>query len=73
MALQLHPDKNRDDPKAKEKFQKVLEAYGVLSDPKKRERYDQYGSVDEEMDFGDFMDNTTYEDLMDMMHSMDVI
>ncbi|VDP14254.1 unnamed protein product [Soboliphyme baturini] len=42
MALKYHPDKNKS-PDAEEKFKEVAEAYDVLSDPKKREIYDQYG------------------------------
>jgi len=42
LALQFHPDRSKD-PHATEKFQKVSEAYDVLSDPKKREVYDTYG------------------------------
>lgn len=43
-ALQFHPDKNPNNiSEAKEKFQEILEAYGVLSDPTRRKLYDQYG------------------------------
>ncbi len=42
-AIQYHPDKNPDDPKAEEMFKKAAEAYEVLSDPNKKARYDQYG------------------------------
>jgi len=42
--LKYHPDKNKDDPKkAEEMFQKIVEAYEVLKDPKQKEIYDKYG------------------------------
>ncbi len=40
LALKYHPDKNKTDPKAKEKFLIVKEAYEVLSDTEKRKKYD---------------------------------
>ncbi len=43
MAMQYHPDRNPDDKEAEGKFKKAAEAYEVLKDPQKRERYDRFG------------------------------
>lgn len=45
LALRYHPDQNRDDKQAEEKFKEVSEAYTVLSDPEKRARYDRLGHM----------------------------
>lgn len=47
LAVKWHPDKNPDNKAAEEKFKKISEAYAVLSDPKKREEYDTFGSADQ--------------------------
>lgn len=46
LALKYHPDKNKGDKAAEEKFKKVSEAYAVLSDAEKKQQYDTYGSTD---------------------------
>ncbi|KAA3436597.1 molecular chaperone DnaJ [Rufibacter hautae] len=43
IAIKFHPDKNPDDPTAEDKFKEAAEAYEVLSDEQKRQRYDQFG------------------------------
>jgi molecular chaperone DnaJ len=43
MAMKYHPDKNKDDKQAEDKFKEASEAYEVLSDPEKKKMYDQYG------------------------------
>ena len=43
LARKYHPDLNKDNPNAQEKFQEINEANEVLSNPEKRKRYDEYG------------------------------
>ena len=47
LARRYHPDVNRDDAQAEEKFKEIGEAYSVLSDPEKRARFDRTGSMEE--------------------------
>ncbi len=55
LAIKYHPDKNQGDKTAERKFKEAANAYGVLSDPKKREMYDLRGSAGlEDMGFQGF-------------------
>lgn len=53
LARRHHPDVNPDDPTAEDKFKEVGEAYSILSDPEKRQRFDRTGSYDDQ-GAGDF-------------------
>jgi curved DNA-binding protein len=44
LAVKYHPDKNPGDKQSEERFKEINEAYAVLSDPKKKEQFDQFGS-----------------------------
>lgn len=44
-AMQYHPDKNKGDKTAEAKFKEVNEAYQTLSNPKKKQQYDTFGST----------------------------
>jgi molecular chaperone DnaJ len=57
IAIKYHPDRNPGDKEAEEKFKEAAEAYDVLHDPQKRQRYDQFGfngPIGGEGGFGDF-------------------
>jgi molecular chaperone DnaJ len=50
LAKKYHPDTNKGDPRAEEKFKEATEAYAILSDPEKRNQYDQFGFNPKETD-----------------------
>lgn len=72
MAMKYHPDKNPGDKVAEEKFKEINEAYAVLSDPEKKEKYDKFGhaGVDPNSGFGGgaggFGGFGGFEDIFDM-------
>lgn len=45
-AMKHHPDRNKSDSQAEAKFKEINEAYEVLSNPKSRQQYDQFGTAD---------------------------
>lgn len=71
LAKKYHPDLNKDDPSAAEKFKEINEAAAVLLDDEKRRQYDLYGS-DANFDFSgsnfgsDFGFNFDFDDIFDM-------
>ena len=66
MARQYHPDVNRE-PGAEERFKEVGEAYEVLSDPQKRQLYDQYGHAGVDSNGGpDFSNFATFGSFADI-------
>ena len=74
-AMKYHPDKNAGDEAAAEMFKEVSEAYEILSDSSKRQRYDQYGHDGVKSAFGpggfDFgRDFTHSADLQDILSSL---
>src|SRR5688572_21893035 len=52
LAIKYHPDKNAGDKSAEEKFKEAAEAYEILSNPEKKQRYDQFGHAGNSAGFG---------------------
>jgi molecular chaperone DnaJ len=45
LAMKYHPDQNKDNPEAEEKFKEISQAYDILKDEQKRAAYDRYGDA----------------------------
>ena len=65
LAMKHHPDRS-DDPGAEEKFKELSEAYAVLSDPDKRQKYDQFGhaGINSQYSQEDLFRGVNFEDLL---------
>ncbi len=70
LALKYHPDKNKNNPEAEDKFKEATEAYEVLRDPKKRSSYDKFGH-DGVQGF-DGMGRGAYTDFSDIFGDFDL-
>ena len=70
LAMKWHPDRNPGNAEAKEKFQEASEAYEVLSNPEKRQRYDQYGHQGVNFGGGGFDFNNATADFSDIFASI---
>ena len=62
LAKKYHPDTNKDNPQAEQKFKEASEAYTILSDPEKKKLYDRFGhaAFDGSMGAGDASGGTSY-------------
>lgn len=77
MAMKYHPDRNPGDKEAEEKFKELNEAYSILSDPDKKDKYDRFGfaGVDPNAGFGGGAGGFNggfggFEDIFDMFGGM---
>jgi molecular chaperone DnaJ len=64
LALKYHPDRNPGDRAAEEKFKEITQAYEILSDPGKRDRFDRTGSVDGMPDMSDIFGGFGMDDAL---------
>lgn len=65
-AREFHPDLHPDDPECEEKFKEINEAYEVLSNPEKKQRYDQFGHAGVDPSYGGSADMGGFGGFADM-------
>jgi len=64
LALKYHPDRNPGDRGAEDRFKEITQAYEILSDPQKRQRFDRTGSVNGMPDMSDFFGGFGMDDAL---------
>jgi len=70
LAKKYHPDLNRTDPSAKEKFIKLKEAYDTLKDPIKRKIYDQVGYNPRNIDLSELFEKYSYRRIREILRGL---
>ena len=70
LAKKYHPDLNKDDPDAKDKFIEIKNAYDILIDPRKRKIYDQAGYNPKNVDFSDIFRRYDYRGIREILREI---
>jgi DnaJ-class molecular chaperone len=70
LAKKYHPDLNKEDPEAKDKFIKLKEAYDTLIDPVKRKIYDSAGYDPRNLDIGDIFRRYNDMSIQDILRAI---
>jgi molecular chaperone DnaJ len=70
LAMKFHPDRNRDDKVAEERFKECAEAYEVLSDKERRARYDRFGHAGLRGTPGHDFNSMNVEDIFSMFNDI---
>jgi molecular chaperone DnaJ len=70
LAKKYHPDLNKNDPKAKEKFIEIKNAYDTLIDPERRKIYDQLGYTPRNIDFSDIFQRYDYRSIREILREI---
>ncbi|MBD3197704.1 MAG: DnaJ domain-containing protein [Candidatus Lokiarchaeota archaeon] len=70
LAKKYHPDLNKHDPKAQEKFIRIKQAYDTLIDPSEREKYDRKREYISQTDFSDSFGRHEFNHLRELFREI---
>jgi molecular chaperone DnaJ len=70
LAKKYHPDVNKEDPKASEKFIEIKDAYETLIDPEKRKLYDKFGHNPKNIDITNIYQNNGFTNVQDIFREI---